>query len=343
MVNRFEGAWDLVPKEGGFRFPGHNVWCASAIEGEDKKFHLFASCWEEKYGFGSNWLLRSKIAHAVSDTPEGPYHFHSFVFDRRDRAYFDAMSQHNPNIKFHDGIYYLYYFGTTYSGDIPKEDGNVSNERFVEIWNCKRIGVATATSVYGPWKRAETPLLEPRNMNYWDCTCTTNPSVAILPNGKTYMIYKSRRNCESPLQLGVAVSNRPDGIFTRLTDAPIFSFENPNWFVEDPFIWYENGRFCLLMKDDFRDSSGGITGEWGAGIYAESEDCIHWEIAKRPKAYSRTLHWSDGSVTIQSHLERPNILFQNGKPTHVFAATGSGTEPWVFDGATWNVCMPLLV
>ncbi|MFI3169575.1 MAG: glycoside hydrolase family protein [Faecalibacterium sp.] len=341
MKNPFEGRWALVPKNGGYHMPGYYVWCGSAVVGEDGKYHLFASCWEEKYGFGSNWLLRCKIAHAVSETPEGPYAFHSFVFEERDFKYFDARNQHNPSIKYHDGVYYLYYFGTTFGGEIPAEDGVIDQGRFVEIWNNKRIGVATATSVYGPWKRPDEPLMQPRNANYWDCTCTTNPSVAIMPNGKSYMIYKSRRSSNDPLQLGVAVADKPDGPYERLSDEPIFQFENPSWFVEDPFMWYENGRFCLLMKDDFRDESGGITGEWGCGVYAESEDCLHWQIADQPKAYSRTLQWDDGTTTVQGHLERPNLLFQNGKPTHLFAATAASAEPWKFKGTSWSVCMPL--
>lgn len=341
MHNPFENACCTVPRNGGYHMPGYHVWCASAIKGEDGKYHLFASCWEEKYGFGSNWLLRSKIAHAISETPEGPYLFHSFVFEERSHQYFDARNQHNPAIKYYDGTYYLYYFGTTFGGDIPSENGDIPKKRFTEIWNKKRIGVATSKSVYGPWKQLDEPLLEPRDCRYWDCTCTTNPSVAILPSGKTYMIYKSRSSCESPLQLGVVVANKPDGKFERISDDPIFQFENPYWFVEDPFLWYEKDHFCLLMKDDYRDDSGGITGEWGSGIYAESKDCIHWQIAKAPKAYTRVLTWDDGSVTTQCHLERANLLFEDGKPTHLFAATANGVEPWLFDGPSFNVCIPL--
>lgn len=345
MKNPFENCCGIVPKDGGFHMPGYHVWCASAVKGEDGKFHLFASCWPEEYGFGSNWLLRCRIAHAVSDTPEGPYTFHSYVFEPRHQSYFDARNQHNPSIKYHNGTYYLYYFGTTFGGDIPDVGESITRQRFVEIWNRKRIGVATSNSVYGPWKRLEQPLLEPRDASFWDCTCTTNPSCAILPDGKTYMIYKSRSGCDSPLQLGVAVADKPDGEFKRLSDKPIFQFENPKWFVEDPYIWYDEKRerFCLLMKDDFRDDSGGITGEWGSGVYAESKDCLDWEIAENPKAYTRVLTWDDGTTTRQAHLERPNLLFQDGKPTHLFAATAEGEKPWSFKIPSWSVCIPLNV
>ncbi|WP_162817864.1 hypothetical protein U0035_21405 [Niabella yanshanensis] len=48
----------------------------------------------------------------------------------------------------------------------------------------------------------------------------------------------------------------------------------------------------------------------------------------------------DGTVTRQANLERPFLLFENGKPTHLFAAKGSGDKPYQVD-KTWNMVMPL--
>lgn len=330
-----------APKNGGFRMDDHYIWCASVIKAdEDNKYHMFASCWEKELGFGANWLYNCKIAHAVSEKPEGPYKFKEYVFERRERNYFDAMNQHNPQIRYYNGTYYLYYFGTTYGREAPKSTEDADSSDFLEVWNKKRIGVATAKSINGPWKRPDKPLLEPRDCRYWDCTITTNPSVAILENGKTYMIYKSRTHCHAPLQLGVAVADSPDGEFKRLSDEPIFNFENKDFHVEDPFIWYADGKFNLLMKDDFKNNCGGITGELGAGVYATSEDCLHFDI-QEGKAYSRTIKWDDGTVTTQANLERPNLLFENGVPTHLFCATGDGDSFWNFKGLTYNVCIPL--
>ncbi|WP_171647843.1 hypothetical protein [Paenibacillus phytorum] len=38
----------------------------------------------------------------------------------------------------------------------------------------------------------------------------------------------------------------------------------------------------LLMKDDYKNDSGGLTGEWGAGVFATSEDCIHRDLHPTP-------------------------------------------------------------
>jgi hypothetical protein len=329
-----------APINGGFRMEDYYIWCGSAIQGEDGKYHIFASRWPKSLGFGWQWLFNSEIVRAVSDTPEGPYQFEEIIFKRRERHYFDALNQHNPSIKFWNGTYYLYYFGTSYGGPIPGLNEEISEGRIVEVWNRKRIGVATSKSVYGPWTRPDLPLLEPRKPGYWDCTITTNPSVALLPDGTSYMIYKSREYANSTLQLGIARAPQPDGPFIRIQDEPILQFEHPDFHVEDPFLWYHDGQFHLLVKDDFKNNCGGITGEWGAGVYATSNDCRHWDIHPNPKAYSRIVKWDDGTFSQQCNLERPNLLFHEGKPTHLFLATGNGSIPYAFTDS-WNMVIPL--
>ncbi len=340
MENRIKNRLLPAVKGGGFYSEDHMIWCGSVVKGEDERFHMFASRWDRKLGFGANWLFNCEVVRASSDRPEGPYKFEEVVLPRRGREYFDGMNTHNPYIRYWNGKYYLYYMGTTYGGAIPKHMDEISSERSIEVWNRKRIGLAVSDSVFGPWERRDTPLLEPRDCSHWDCTVTTNPAVAILPDGKTYLLYKSRSCANGTLKIGVAMAEKPDGEFHRLTEEPIFTFSNPDFHLEDPYLWYEDGKFRLLIKDDFKRGSGGICGEWGAGLYGESDDCIHWTFADEPKAYSRTVTWDDGSVTTQCNLERPFLLLQDGKPTHLFLATGDGTEPYSFSH-TWNMVMPL--
>ena len=318
------------------------VWDCSVIK-SGGKYHMFSSRWKKEYGFGWNWLFNSEIIHSVSDKPEGPYVFQNVVLPRRGRQYFDGMNTHNTCIKAYNGKFYLYYMGTSYGGDIPT-DGEVSNEYALETWNKKRIGVAVADDINGEFVRRDKPLLEPRDCGYWDCTCTTNPSVAIMPDGKTYMIYKSRSAVGKPLKLGIAVADRPDGEFKRLSDAPILDFKDDDKHIEDPFIWYnqKKKKFGLITKDDVKNGSFGVTGEWGAGFYAESEDCMDFVIGDDPKVYSRNVMWQDGTNTVQCNLERPSLLFdENGEPTHIFCASGTGANPYAFEGVTYIVCIKL--
>lgn len=319
------------------------VWDCSVVKA-DGRYHMFSSRWKKELGFGWNWLFNSEIIHCVSDTPQGPYEFQNVVLPRRGRQYFDGMNTHNTCIKEYNGKFYLYYMGCTYSGEIPQHMSEIPDEYGAETWNRKRIGLAIADNIDGPYIRRDTPLLEPRDCSHWDCTITTNPSVAILPDGTTYMIYKSRQACGKPLQLGIAVADRPDGVFERLTEEPILKFENEDFHMEDPFFWYDEKRkkFCLIAKDDCKNGSTGITGEWGSGFYAESDDCIHFEIAPHPTVYTRNVNWQDGRKTVQGNLERPSILFdENGTPTYLFCASGNGPTPYDFQGNTFVVCIEL--
>ncbi|MBQ7912382.1 MAG: glycoside hydrolase family protein [Clostridia bacterium] len=322
---------------------GYFVWDCSVIK-SGGKYHMFSSRWKKEYGFGWNWLFNSEIIHSVSDTPEGPYVFQNVVLPRRGRQYFDGMNTHNTCIKEYNGKFYLYYMGTTYGGDIPQTPDAVSPEYAVETWNKKRIGLAVADDINGEFIRRDKPLLEPRGCEHWDCTCTTNPSVAIMPDGKTYMIYKSRSAAGKPLKLGIAAADSPDGEFTRLSDDPILNFDSDDIHIEDPFIWYDdkNKKFCLIIKDDVKNGAFGVTGEWGSGFYAESEDCLRFEIGDDPKVYSRHVIWADGTQSLQGNLERPSVLFdENGEPTHIFCASGYGSTPYNFEGNTFIVCLKL--
>jgi hypothetical protein len=161
-----------------------------------------------------------------------------------------------------------------------------------------------------------------------------------LEDGTSYLIYKSREYAGAALQLGIASALCPEGSYKRIQNEPIFKFSNPDFHVEDPFIWYSDNQFHILMKDDFKNDCGGITGEWGAGVYATSCDCINWTIYPEPKAYSRKVLWDDQTTTIQCNLERPNLLFHDGKPTHLFLATGNGDRPYNFTDS-WNMVIPL--
>ena len=146
------------------------------------------------------------------------------------------------------------------------------------------------------------------------------------------------------MQLGVAVADKPDGEFHRLSDDPILSFDDPDLHVEDPFLWYDAARkkFCVIAKDDSKNGSFGITGQWGSGFYAESDDCIRFEIPSEDAVYSRKVSWKDGRHTQQGNMERPWVLFDdNGKPTHLFCASGAGSDPYSFEGRTYIVVQEL--
>jgi hypothetical protein len=336
MDNRDHFPYRLGKASVALKDPDFFYWDSSVIFAEGR-YHLFVSRWGKSYGFGWNWLFRSEIVHCVSATPEGPFHFQNVILAPRGREFFDGMSTHNPCIAFYQGRYYLYYMGTTFGGEVPSS-GNVPEAYALETWNRKRIGLAVSSSIDAPFIRQERPLLEPRDCSHWDDTITTNPTVAVLPDGRTYLIYKSRRAVNYPLQLGIAFAPNPAGPFTRLNEGPLLDGMD----VEDPFLFYDSKRhkFCLLAKDNHPNEKNPDL--WGSGIYAESDDAIHFSLVKNPLVYTRHLLWEDGHESTQTNLERASLLLDaQGNPLRLYFATGEGKTPYFFDGTSYVVSLPL--
>lgn len=332
----------LLPavKGGGFMMDDYWVWDPSVIKGEDGRYHMFASRWSKAIGF-DKWVTNSEIVRAVADRPEGPYTFAEVVLSARGKQWFDGLTTHNPRITKYKNEYLLFYMGNTY--DFPVPDNNIdiwADGRAQKAWMNKRVGLAVAPRITGPWKRVAQPVIAPRP-GKWDATITSNPSPVVRPDGTVYLMYKSSsKDLTPPLLLGAALSKQGySGPYRRLSDKPVFDFKSnaqKENDVEDPFVWWTGNRYELIMKDRF----GHICGEEGGGIHATSKDGVNWTLSNPVKAYSRTIQWDDGTVTRQANFERPFLLFENGKPTHLFAATGSGNKPYQVD-ETWNMVMPL--
>ena len=294
---------------------GYYVWCCAPIFDENGKVHVFYSRWPKQYKMGG-WLGRCEIAHAVADSPEGPYTYMGAILSPRE-GYFDARTCHNPTIYYIEGKYWLFYMGS-------------SDGRF----GTKRIGYAVAKSPWGPWKRCEEPLLYPGNEGSWDDYITTNPAFLKHPNGEYWLYYKSCNADEYNYQkingiagnrkYGVAFANQITGPYCRYEKNPIVDFSpfGENRQVEDAYIWYENGKFKMLMRDmGFYDHT--------VGLYFESEDGLNWN---KPQIgwFGADAYFEQPPapkhLTRYGRFERPQILMKDGKPAYLFTATQGGKE-----------------
>jgi hypothetical protein len=174
----------LAPKNGGFRMEGYWVWCGSVIRGEDGRFHMFASRWPKHLPFHPGWLVASEVVRAISDTPEGPYEFQEVVFAARGAQYWDGRSTHNPHITKHGDTYVIYYMGSTspLPDVLPEEPFGADDPRCIVARANKRIGIATSSSVLGPWKRNDAPVLSTRPEKF-DSFLVSNPAPCIHEDG----------------------------------------------------------------------------------------------------------------------------------------------------------------
>lgn len=330
-------------KNGGFAMDGYWIWCGSVVMGDDGRYHMYASRWPHDLAFSPHWVTNSEVVHAVSDTPQGPYTFADVALPARGDGHWDGRMTHNPTVHRHpDGRYILYYTGTTYDAPLPTPQTPASPElAWNEARSNQRVGLAIANSPDGPWQRFDKPLIEPRP-GKWDGWMNTNPTAVIHPDGSVLLYYKAVGFSKDLLRYGVTRAPQVEGPYTRLTDEPIFRFDSTNDHIEDAFAWYNGSSYEMI----FKDMAGGISGQPKAGVHALSDDGVHWKLAEKQMAYSRNVTWDDGTQTEQAFLERPQLLIEDGKPTHLFAATGeiSGDLANNNHGAlkrSWNMCIPM--
>lgn len=293
---------------------GYYVWCNAPIYASDGKVHVFYSRWADKHKMGG-WIHKSEIAHAVAESPESEFKYVETILAPRGAGFWDGTTCHNPHIQFIDGKYCLFYMGN-------------SNGKT----NTKRIGLATADSLDGPWTRPDKPLLETGSDGSWDDHCTTNPAFMKHPNGEYWLYYKSWNtkeydNAKNPTirgnrKYGLAIAQKLEGPYIRYEGNPIVDFSGygENRQVEDAYIYYEKKKFKMIMRD-----MGFFNHE--VGLYFESKDGIHW--AKPKIAYQGTGTYikqpsPPAHLTRYGRFERPQILMKDGKPAYLFTTTQGG-------------------
>jgi len=327
-----------VNQGSGFKMENYWVWCASVVKGEDGQYHMFASRWKKDLPFHPGWLLGSEVVRAVSKDPQGPYKFAETVLPDRGAQFWDGKITHNPHIIKHQGRYLLFYTGSTH----PFSDSEVQENTSAVVTVAragKRIGIAVADSVYGPWKRFDKPAIDV-DCHGFDNFLTSNAAPCVLDNGDILVVYKTRsyktegRQLHSNMMLCACVIDKSTFEVKKRGTAPLFdSIE-----LEDPFVWKEGGKFYMIAKD----MTGEVCGQKQGGIIACSGDGFEWKAQKGALCYSRTLKFADGKEKTMGNLERPFILFENGKMTHAFFAASDGTGSG-FDNVTetYSVSIPL--
>ena len=341
-TNEIYPAIQEAPVGGGFEMEGYWVWCGSVIKGNDGLFHMFGSRWPKELPFHPGWMVASEVFHAVAENPEGPYQFKDVAIPARGAEFWDGRSTHNPRITKHKDTYYIFYMGSTHPFDeITKPDTLTLTSLYCTVARAnKRIGVAWSKDLNGPWERMEQAVLETKPESFYSFL-TSNPSPWINEDGSVVLMFKSRRYkdkfpYQSSMMIGIATAPKVEGPYTVTGNEPIFG-EDKIGEIEDPFFWRDESGYHMIAKDQ----RGKITGEFHSGILAHSHDAVHWMVDKSPLSYSRTLKWNDGTTQTMGQLERPFILIQDGKPTHLFFATMDG--PGGFNNSTksWNMVIPL--
>jgi len=303
-----------------FKSDDYFNWCSSILKGEDGKYHLFYSRWPKKYTFFS-WLTHSEIAHAVAESPSGPWEYKETVLQSRGKGHWDAITAHNPKIKKFGDTYYLYYISTNLGDNAYTEEELIETARVgyshpnwkAHLRPNQRTGVAVANSLNGPWTRMDQPLLEPSGPI---TTLTVNPAIAQGEDGKYYLIVKGDKPNDTGFvrNQAVALSNSPTGPFEIQPKAVIDDMD-----TEDMSVWYDAGRKRFYGVFHAHHFVGMI----------QSTDGINWSKASAYEIQKKRIPMADGTTLLPDRMERPFLYQEAGEPQVLSMAVKKGDDAYI--------------
>lgn len=358
----------VVSGAGAFQVPGHFVWGASAIQGDDGRYYMIYSAPPTGvYPFDPAWVLGSKMGVAVSDRPGGGFRNLGFFLNadglRPDLSAWDGQTVMNPHVRKFGDKYYLYYVGGVDLGNsrVRSEDGTLSlRER---IQQSLRIGVISfdtfADLLAGKFERSNVPLLAPRTrvkpgriadpspegtQPMPDNIIVVNPSVVYRPSDGKYLLY-FKGNVYDPTWRGVhgvAIGDSPTGPFVPL-DREVFTVtpaDGSKSSAEDPYVWYcaRDKQFYAV----FKDFTGAFTRGEPCLAVMQSADGIEWTLPEKSLFMKKQVVLPSGEVLKVARLERPQLLTDaQGVPQVLYSACAVDEVNGRTDGGSFNVQISL--
>jgi hypothetical protein len=295
-----------------------HIWGSSPIWGPDGKVHLYVAQWSMKtQNDFSGWFKDCEIAHYVGNSPEGPFEFVRIaVPDLNDQF----NSPHNPTIKYIDGKYVLCF--------IVNENNNLQTQRIMML---------VANNLNDEWRPAQgaepdgTILRKPTDSLVWNYTAklgVSNPTL-IKHKGKYLLYDKSvvkKQTKGYAYVYGVAISDSLEGPYLHHSQR----VTAPNMQLEDAYAFNFNDSVFLLTRDFH-----GSLGSNGGGLLWKSKDGLFFDEKKTQRSYEDLAYYLGSDYLrdahiyrgkIQGNMERPQILFKEGKPAYIYLATGINTH-----------------
>ncbi len=175
----------------------------------------------------------------------------------------------------------------------------------------KGIGVATSTTLFGPWEVHNSMILEP-DPNAWDKRAVTSAEV-IYYNNEFIMYYTGVPKDDVNSENGIMRATSKDGINWERGKAPVFRKNtNPGLFdshkVENVQITIDNDQWTMVYRTDNGDGTWGGNSAYGM---AKSWDGINWQRVQNEPVISE--HDVENWMTIWAFA-----LFKEGDVFHMF-------------------------
>lgn len=285
--------YEKLPVNSGFKMDGYWVWGGSMIK-VDSIYHLFASRWPKTGPFPEGYRQGSEIVRASSQSALGPFEFQELVIGERDSSYWDSNMAHNPTICKIGDRYVLFYIGS---------DFNTYQENSKSL--LRRVGYAEASSIGGPWHRADKP-----SLNFE----SNNPAVWVDTSG----VKMVSRN--SQLKVLMAEAETYKGPWEIVNDNVW-----PAAKLEDFYLFKSQGRYHIVCEDNV----GAVSGHERWGVHLYSNDGIsNWKAYDPVVVYDHDIVLENDSVLHCVRRERPQLLIEDNQITHLINGVYDGANSW---------------
>lgn len=306
-VDHSERAWaDRLEYVGiAVEEPDYHVWGSSPVIGPEGKTHLFVARWPLSSTF-NGWLTHSEIARYQADHPEGPFEFQEVIVKGSgQKGDWDFGAPHNPNVQKVGDRYVLTYIA------------NAGGSKWQRVAS-QRIGMMVADHLEGPWEQVGdnglilSPPEDPSIWSYQSTVGVNNPALLEHPDGRFFLYYKAMRKGDVR-RMGVAIADQLEGPYHFSAE----SLTSNETTIEDGYAFYENGEVKLLTTHN----------DVGTGYLWASDDGIHF--SEPIQGYDAMSHYLDQALLKKAKVvrgrkfERPQVLLQNGQPTHLYVASGA--------------------
>ncbi|WP_283433937.1 glycoside hydrolase family protein [Neorhodopirellula lusitana] len=305
--------------------PAMTTWGSSPLKDDQGVYHLFVARWPSSLKVNPGWRSHSEIAHFCAPSPTGPFQFQEVALAGTHKdGNWEKFAPHNPLIKKFGDTYALIYIARMN----PKAN------------NTQRIGLATSSSLSGPWHRRDEPLLSPsivegENWTFGSGVGVNNPAMLQMPDGRFFLYFKAKKKSGGAAKMGLAIADHLEGPYVIQKD-PVTDNQAS---VEDGYVFLGSDQRVHFITTD----NHGIL-QKGGGLHWVSDDGL--KFRSPTQAYYPLDHYIKkadypNAKTIYGpgiwKCERPQILVENGEPKWLYAPSGisldgdPATESHVFE------------
>jgi predicted GH43/DUF377 family glycosyl hydrolase len=272
-----------------------------ALYYEDGLFYCYYSAFD-----GSNEAREDvvwAVACSTATNPEGPWKKQGVQIPPSPRVDgWDYRKVGDPALFKENGVYYLYY------------------EIAYPPMNKGAIGVATAPSPLGPWKKYErNPILRASPPCEWDSFDFYAPRLVKWTNNY-YLFYDGSNTADvEARQIGFAQGSSPLGPFTKHLGNPVLSLPCTKRGCEGPSLTQLGDRWLMFFTSWSDDDCQSIQ-------LASSDNLVDWEYVGIVLSREAGEAWENVNTGPNSGVGAPGILLHEDKL--ILAYQGKNAKRW---------------